>query len=252
MNNRFPPKLIITAIAILSVLYFSGLAFAKEIKASVPAEDISGLKQEQAIKYREQGAEYQRMGNLAQALSFYQKAVAMYPNFAVAYNDIGVIYEAQGSVDRAEENYLKSIKIDPAYASAYTNLALLYENQRNLDKAAFYWEKRAGLGSPDDLWTQRAASRLRDIRMSLSGKPFADEREEEVLSLMRDIVANKTKFNKEDLSLAQEYFKKAKLSFNRGDMALATKEALDAQYLDQNNPEIEAFIEKAELRGLTR
>jgi len=252
MNNRFPPKFIITAIAILSVLYFAAPAYAKGAKVNLPTEDISGMKQEEARKYREQGAEYQRMGNLVQALSFYQKAVAMYPNFEMAYNDIGVVYEALGSADRAEENYLKSIKINPVYASAYTNLALLYENQRNLDKAAFYWEKRAGLGSPDDIWTQRAANRLRDIRMALSGKPFADEREEEVLGLMRDIVANKTKFNKEDLSLAQEHFKKAKLSFNRGDMALATKEALDAQYLDQNNPEIEAFIEKAQLRALTR
>jgi hypothetical protein len=35
-------------------------------------------------------------------------------------------------------------------------------------------------------------------------------------------------------------------------MATAVQEALDAQYLDQDNPEIEAFIEKAELRALTR
>ncbi len=252
MNNRFPPKLIITAIAILSVLYSAGFTFAQELKASSSIEDISEIKQEQAIKYRELGLEYQRIGNLAQALSFYQKAITIYPNFAAACNDIGVVYETLGSLDRAEESYLKSIKINPAYASAYANLALFYENKRNLDKAAFYWEKRAALGAPNDLWTKRAANRLRDIRMSLSGKPFADEREEEVLGLMRDVVENKTQFNKNEGNLAQEHFKKAKLSFNRGDMARAIKEALDAQYLDQNNPEIEAFIEKAELRALTR
>ncbi|MDP2927305.1 MAG: tetratricopeptide repeat protein [Candidatus Omnitrophota bacterium] len=252
MNNRLPPKLIITAIAILSVLCFAGLTFAQELKAAPLVEDISDVKQEQARKYRELGLEYQRTGNLVQALSFYQKAVAIYPNFAVAYNDIGVVYEAMGSVDRAEENYLKSIKIDPAYSSVYTNLALLYEGQRNLEKAVFYWGKRVEVGAQDDPWTQKAAKRLGDIRMSLSGRPFSDEREEEVLGLMKDIAGNKTEFNQDDKTLAQTHFKKAKLSFNRGDMAMAIKEALDAQYLDQDNPEIEAFIEKAELRALTR
>lgn len=252
MNNSLPPKFIITAIAILSVFCFIGELCAREQKTAPVAEDLSTLKQEQASKYRELGLEYQRMGNLAEALSFYQKAIAMYPNFAIAYNDIGVVYEAMGSLDRAEENYLESIKVDPACSSAYTNLALFYEGQRNLEKAKFYWAKRVEVGSPDDPWTQKAANRLRDIRMSLSGKPFADEREEEILGLMKNISENKTEFNKSDESVAQAHFRKAKLSFNRGDMALAIKEALDAQYLDQDNPEIEAFIEKAELRALTR
>jgi len=252
MNNHLPPKFIIISIATLSLLCFAGLVFAQEVKTNSSVEDVSDIKQEQAEKYRELGLACQQMGNLTEALSFYQKAVAIYPNFAVAYNDIGVVYEAMGSFDQAEENYLKSSKIDPTYSSAYTNLALFYESQRNLKKAAFYWGKRAVVGAPDDLWTQKAASRLRDIRMSLSGQPFSDEREEEILDLMKDIVVDKAELNKDDGTLAQGHFRKAKQSFNRGDMATAIKEALDAQYLDQDNPEIETFIEKAASRALTR
>jgi len=252
MNNSLPPKLIITVIAISYVLGFSGSALAQELKGVSMAGDLADSKHQSAIKYREQGLEYQRMGNIEQALSLYQKAVAIYPNFAEAFNDIGVVYELMGSLARAEENYLKSIKIDPLYSSAYSNLALFYEGQRNFEKAAFYWDKRVQTGAPDDPWTQKAANRLRDIRMSLSGKPFADEREAEVLGLMKDIASNKTEFIQEDENVSKELFKKAKQSFDRGDMATAIKEALDAQYLDQENPEIEAFIEKAELRALTR
>ena len=252
MNNHLPPKLIIIPIAILFVLMFTGLTFAQGEKINSAVEEMSDVKQEQARKYRELGLEYQEMGNLTDALSFYQKAIAIYPNFAVAYNDIGVVYEAMGSLDRAEENYLKSIKIDPAYSSAYTNLALFYEGQRNLEKAAFYWNKRVAVGTPEDPWTQKAASRLRDIRMSLSSQPFSDDREEEVLGLMQEVTGNKIGLNQDDNALAQMHFKKAKQSFDRGDMATAIKEALDAEYLDQDNPEIEAFIEKAERRALTR
>ena len=252
MNNRLPPKLIITVIAISSVFCFSGLFFAQELKAAPLVGGLSEAKQEQAKKYRELGLESQQIGNLEQALSFYQKAVAIYPDFAVVYNDLGVIYEAMGSVGLAEENYLKSIKINPDYASVYTNLALLYENQRNFEKAAIYWEKRAAVGDLDDPWKQKAAKRLGDIRSSLSRQPFSDQREEDVLSLMKDITVNRTELNQKDETLAQVHFKKAKMSFDKGDMATAIKEALDAQYLDENNPEIEAFIEKVEHRALTR
>ncbi|MDD5131015.1 MAG: tetratricopeptide repeat protein [Candidatus Omnitrophica bacterium] len=252
MNNRLPPKLITTFTAILSVFCFVGLIFAQEPKNTPIANNISQVKQELAKKYRESGLESQRSGNFPEALGYYQKATAIYPDFAVVYNDLGVVYEALGSFDQAEESYLKSIKIDPLYSSAYTNLALLYEGKRNLEKAEFYWAKRVEVGRQDDPWTQRAASRLRDIRSSLSGRPFADEREEEILGLMKDISEDKNESNKNVVALAQSHFKKAKKSFDRGDMATAIKEALDAQYLDQDNPEIEAFIEKAELMALTR
>ncbi|PIQ87443.1 MAG: hypothetical protein COV73_03425 [Candidatus Omnitrophica bacterium CG11_big_fil_rev_8_21_14_0_20_43_6] len=252
MNKHLPPKLIITVITTLYVLCFAQPALAKELKALSLTGDLSEVKQQEAIKYRELGLESQRIGNLVQALSFYQKAVTLYPNFASVYNDMGVVYEAMGSFDRAEESYLRAIKTDPLYASTYTNLALLYEGRRNFEKASIYWSKRVEIGAVDDPWTQKAATRIRDIRSSLSAKPFADEREAEVLGLMRDIAGNKTEFNQVDKNVAQSHFEKAKISFNRGDMALAIKEALDAQYLDEDNPEIEAFIEKAERRALTR
>jgi len=251
MNNRPSFKLIITSIAITSAFCFVGFAFAQVPKIGASAEDVTDLKQEQAQKYRELGLGYQQMGNLEQALSFYQKAIAVYPYFAVAYNDLGVVYEGMGLLDRAEESYLKAIKINPAYASVYTNLALFYESQRNLEKAAFYWSKRAEVGTFGDPWQQKAVNRLRDIRMSLAGNPLTDEREKEVLGLMKE-VAQDRKFNKIDENPAQAHFRKAKLNFDRGDITTALKEALDAEYLDQNNPEIVAFIEKAELMALTR
>lgn len=254
MQNRFLPKFIITAVTTLCVFCFVGSfcpLFAKDKPVDPVAQDVPSELQEQARKYRQAGLENQRMGNLPAAMSLYQKAIAIDPGYAVAYNDLGVIYEAANFPERAEESYLKSIKIDPDYLSAYTNLALFYENQRDLEKAAYYWAKRAGSGAPDDLWTQKAASRLKDIRLVLSDKPIADQREKDIIDLMKDAAVYKSVLNKDDKALAQAYFSKARQNYNKGDLATAIKEALDAQYLDQNNPEIEVFIEKAVLRALS-
>lgn len=175
MNKDILPKFLITLIVMLCVFSSGGNFFAQRAMAKPAQEDPDQLHL-QAQQYRQAGLEKQRIGNLAEALSLYQKAIVIDPGYAVAYNDLGVIYEAMGFPERAEESYLKSLKIDPGYLSAYSNLALFYENQRDLEKAAFYWGKRAQIGSPDDPWTQKASCRFKDIR--ISREPISDQREE--------------------------------------------------------------------------
>ncbi len=253
MINRLLPKFLITLITIICVICSNEFLFAKEpLVASSSKNMPSSALQAEAQKYREAGLASQDKGNLNEAMSYYQKAIAIDPNYAIAYNDLGIIYEASGFPERAEENYLKAIKIDPTYASAYTNLASFYEGQRDLTKAAFYWSKRAGLGPADDEWVQKAQSRLKDIRIVLSNKPIADLQEDEVLDLVKEVSAHKTLMGKDDKVLSQDHFRKAKLSYNKGDLATAIKEALDAQYLDPDNRQIEEFIEKTESRALSR
>jgi len=176
MNNHILPKFLITLIASLCVFCSGQTFFTQKAMASSAAQEDSDQLHLQAVQYRQAGLEKQRVGNFAEAMSLYQKAIIVDPGYAVAYNDLGVIYEAMGFPERAEESYLKSLKIDPAYLSVYTNLALFYEKQHDLEKAVFYWGKRAQIGSPDDPWTQKAASRFQDIRMSK--QPVSEQREE--------------------------------------------------------------------------
>lgn len=113
-------------------------------KAGPKKEKITAdLYAEDAQKYRAQGLEAQKRGDLNTAFKFYQKAIELDPNYAVIYNDLGVIYETKGEFDRAEENYHKAIRIDPRYLSPYSNLALMYENKRDFKTAASYWQKRS-------------------------------------------------------------------------------------------------------------
>jgi len=251
----------------LFILGFAPYLFAQEpsLDSTVESRNLSGQKeknlsklQKEARDYRAQGLEYQRIGNLEAAMSLYQKAIQLDPSYSVAYNDLGIMYEANGLIDRAEEAYLKSIKIDPNYLSAYTNLALLYENKRDLNKAAFYWQKRAELGSPDDSWVQKAKQRLEDIRLVLSSKPFEDSREKEVVGLLKDVTVKKSilkkdkKDKKDNKQLAKDCFEKAKLRLKKGDEVTALKLAIDAGQLDPTNREIEEFTDKIQERLLSR
>ncbi len=244
MNIHFLPKFIFTTIITLCVFCFGGLLFAQDQADDPSPTEVSGALPDQARKYREQGLESQRMGNIPLAMSLYQKAIALDPTYAVAYNDLGVIYEAAGFPDRAKESYFRAIKVDPNYLSAYTNVALLYEDQRDLERAAFYWAKRAELGPLDDPWTQRAANRFKDIRTVLSNRPVADAREEDVLGLIKDVSVYKSAFKKADKVQAQNHLRKAGQYYNKKKLTAAIKEALEAQDLDEANPEIKEFIER--------
>jgi len=247
MNIRLLPKFVFISIITLSIFCFNGLIFAQEEQNNTPNREGVGDLSAQARQYREEGLAKQRMGNLPEAMSLYQKAIAVDPGYAVAYNDLGVIYEAAGYPDRAKESYFKAIKVDPGYLSAYANIALLYEEQRDLERAAFYWAKRAELGSFDDPWTQKAANRFKDIRAVLSNRPVADALEDDVLGLIKDVSVYKSAFNKVDQKQARYHLRKANQYYKKMKLTAALKEALDARFLDQNNPEIKEFIERIDL-----
>jgi tetratricopeptide (TPR) repeat protein len=119
--------------------------------------------QKQAIMYRQQGWHLQEEGKIDEALTYYQKATLLDPNYVMAYNDTGIILEAMGYPEQAEQMYLKAIKVDPNYPDSYSNLALLYEEEKDYSNAILYWIKRATFGGSGDAWAEAARKRLEDI-----------------------------------------------------------------------------------------
>jgi len=61
------------------------------------------------------------LGDKKRALSAYNQAIKINPNYAGAYNNRGFIRSALGDNTGAIEDYNQSIKINPNYASAYNN-----------------------------------------------------------------------------------------------------------------------------------
>lgn len=244
--------LIAAAISLLLIIHVEFL-FAQEVKNStiVSEKKLTEL-QKQARLYREEGLRFQNTGNLDLATKMYQKAIELDPAYAVPYNDLGIILEGSGFTDAAIMSYLKAIKADPDYLSAYSNLALLYENQRDLKSAAFYWKKRAQSGSLDDPWTQKAKQRLKDIEMALGKSRLQGSREQEVISLLKDVEVEKFILKKSDKEQSRDYFKKAMTCYKNGDEVTAIKLAIDASYLDPSNKEIKEFIDKIQTRLLSK
>jgi len=156
MSLYHPPRKFPFFCLILSLLFFSRPNLIAQQEAVTEF-------QKQARDYRARGWNLQNEGNIDEALSFYQKAILLDPNYAMAYNDLGIVFETKGWPQRAKDMYLKAIEIAPKYPDSYSNLALLYESQEDYTNAILYWIKRVLIGKPGDPWTQVARKRIQDI-----------------------------------------------------------------------------------------
>ncbi|MBU1997894.1 MAG: tetratricopeptide repeat protein [Candidatus Omnitrophica bacterium] len=205
--------------------------------------------QELARSYREQGLELQKMGKVDEARSFYQKAIQLDPAFVLPYNDLGVLYETVGLLDEAEDLYLKAIELEPRYPASYSNLALIYEAKLDYKKAGYYWKKRKELGLPGDPWTDIASEHLQKLQPFVPEKPYKDE---DVLSLAEQINKERNILKGNNGALAKDYFKKARVFYDSGDEVTALRMAISARQLDPANKEITEFVDKVQIRLLSR
>jgi tetratricopeptide (TPR) repeat protein len=89
------------------------------------------------VAYLNRGYSYSRMGEFDKAISDYTKAIELNARYAVAYHNRGFVYRRMGEYDRAIVDLTKAIEIDPKYASAYYYRGNIYHYKGDYEKA---WE----------------------------------------------------------------------------------------------------------------
>ncbi|OGX23443.1 MAG: hypothetical protein A3J51_00175 [Omnitrophica WOR_2 bacterium RIFCSPHIGHO2_02_FULL_45_21] len=209
----------------------------------------AGLLTENALEYRSRGYQAQKAGMLAEALSFYQKALQIDPASCVVYNDLGVVFETLGQIENAEEAYLRAVAIEPSYGKAYYNLALFYEGRGNLQKASEYWLKFASLNAQEESMSRKAEDRLSGLR-----EVFPEIREKylgaQAAQLDKEAAEFKDKLSSDNKALAQFYIEKAGILVKKSNYPQALHMYLKAKHLDPQNDQIDTLIETTQRKIL--
>jgi len=78
---------------------------------------------------------YYNLGKYNEAISAYQKAIALEPDVAINYTNIAHAYMAANQNDLAIQNYEKSISLDPTIVVNYINLAIALDQEGKKDEA---------------------------------------------------------------------------------------------------------------------
>jgi tetratricopeptide (TPR) repeat protein len=109
-----------------------------------------------ANAYNNLGIAYDRRGSYAEAIAYYEKALAIYlklgpesANVSAIYNNIGMAFDNKGETQKAIDYYKESLAIKmktigpkhPDVATTYNNLGLAYAKINDPKRAVAYLEK---------------------------------------------------------------------------------------------------------------
>ncbi len=97
----------------------------------------------------ERGVEFAQKGNAKEARKAFEKAVAIYPEYAVAWLRLGALNEKSLQITDARAAYHKAVIADPKFATPYASLAALALKESNWQELAGDSDKAIEL-DPDD------------------------------------------------------------------------------------------------------
>lgn len=87
------------------------------------------------LAYNNLGLALKDRGRIGDAISQYQTAIRLDPNFGKAYVNLGNAYKAEGRLEMAIQQYQTVLRLNPNYAEVYNNLGVAYKAEGQLDNA---------------------------------------------------------------------------------------------------------------------
>lgn len=104
--------------------------------------------QQEAATFFNSGNEKYKNGDVKGAISDYDKAIEMNPDYYKAYNNRAIIETTELKNDTAAlKDFDKAIEINPEYADAYLGRGTVKFNFKNLEGACKDWQKAHELGN---------------------------------------------------------------------------------------------------------
>jgi len=109
----------------------------------------------------QQALELEQQGAILEAIDVYKRVVEVDPSFAGALVNLGTIYFGAHDLDRtgALSEYQAALKLHPNYADAHYNIALLYQATGQLLRAVSHWKTYLKL-DPTSPWAAIARREL--------------------------------------------------------------------------------------------
>ena len=114
----------------------------KEFQQEVPEPAREELEAWEIVN---KGAALSNLGRTKEALSYFDKALKLLPNFDAAWLNKGVVLAKAGRDEEALACYAKAIKGNPHSADAWYNAGLAHQNRGSLDEALQSYERALAL-----------------------------------------------------------------------------------------------------------
>jgi tetratricopeptide (TPR) repeat protein len=91
------------------------------------------------------GMEYAGRQDLVNAAKYYNLAINIQPDVAVAYYNLGNLLLAQNQEQKALEKYVRALEVDPKFLYAYPPVIEIYSQEGNKEMAQKYYQQYSGI-----------------------------------------------------------------------------------------------------------
>ena len=115
-------------------------AYHRALEIAPAPEELVGLEVGRYL-YTQMGRTYAQVGQLEQAVRFFEQAIALKPAYREAYNELGVAYASLGELEKAVETWGELVASHPDFAPAYFNLGRALWRLERRQQARAYWQK---------------------------------------------------------------------------------------------------------------
>lgn len=141
-----------------------GLAMIRFLLALLLLAGMAGLARADGLDLAEAARDAQNRGQTDEAIRLYGEAIAAgglsAENLAVIYNNRGIAYWSKGDLDKAISSYDEAIRIQPNYVEAYHNRAMAYNDGDRSEQAIKDYDTAIRL-QPDDAFAYENRGRAK-------------------------------------------------------------------------------------------
>ena len=136
-------------IALILGIFGASMAQQKASQKSLTAKKPSSAVKKDANYWFDRGALVSTYGNNKAAVQYFQKAIALNPNFSGAYFSQGVSFGQLGEYQKAIAQINRALKMEPQNGMYYYGRARVYLLSGDKVKAMEDFRKAADLGDED-------------------------------------------------------------------------------------------------------
>ena len=122
------------------------------------------LKPDYSEAYFNIGNVLQELGELGEAIAAYSRALEIRPDYAAALNNMANALKTQGQYDQSIAAYRRALLIEPTYAEALNNMGNALKEQGNLDDAMAAYRRALEIKPKYAVAVNNLANALKDLR----------------------------------------------------------------------------------------
>jgi HEAT repeat protein len=123
----------------MEITEFENKILAQKVNESVLPVDMEDIE-EAYISYN-LGNLYYELGKLEKALSYYDRALFIYPDFIDAWKNRGLMYYTLGRLQKAAACYNQILNLDPEYPELWVDIGIIFFDMGRIGEAKACYEK---------------------------------------------------------------------------------------------------------------